>query len=644
MRSFLFIPYICCNFSPSGDPKNLKRMEEQKEKLFAEFPPVGTQEWLDKIQVDLKGADFEKRLVWKTTEGFKVQPFYRREDTAQLPTTNALPGEYPYLRGTKTRGNGWSVRQAIRVADVAEAREKALDILNKGVDSLAFHLKKDLVSREAVEQLLEGIRLEAVEVYFDTCPRHTAELARILRAYFEAKGYRPEQIRGGMGFDPVGKMLKKGVDAPDFGPIGKELAETFADYPHFRPITVHPALLCHSGAYIYQELGYALSWGNEYLRQLTEAGVPAGLAASKIGFSMGIGSNYFMELAKFRALRMLWAHVAHAYRPEAGEHEEEKAYIHAETSHFNLTLYDAYVNLLRTQTEAMSAALGGVDALTVTPFDYAYEEPNDFSERLARNQQLLLKEESHLDKVADPAAGSYYIENLTVSLAREGWKLFLDTEEKGGFLAEVKSGAVQDAVNATHRARLEAIAKRRESLLGTNQFPNFTEQAGGKTPRSCKCSCGCGGETAYKTLDGGRGAEEFEALRLATEQGGKVPTAFMLTIGNLAMRQARAQFSCNFLACAGYKVIDNLGFDSVEAGVEAALKAGADIVVLCSSDEEYADYAVPAYKALGGKALFIVAGNPPCAEELKAAGIRHFIHVRVNVLETLKELNEELKK
>lgn len=619
-------------------------MEEKKEKLFAEFPPVSTQEWLDKIQVDLKGADFEKRLVWKTSEGFKVQPFYRRENTEPLATTNALPGQYPYLRGTKADGNSWFVRQAIRVDDPKAAREKALDVLNKGVDSLEFHLNKNIINKVSVETLLEGICLEAVEVYFDTCPRHTVELAEILAEYFREKGYAPEQIRGGMGFDPVSKMLKKGVQAPDFAPIATKLVELFAGYPHFRPVTVHSSLLNHSGAYIYQELGYALSWGNEYLKQLTAAGLPVGTAASAIGFSMGICSNYFMELAKFRAFRMLWAQVVHAYQADADCHDGEQAYIHAETSHFNMTLYDAYVNLLRTQTEAMSAALAGVDALTVTPFDYAYAEAGDFSERLARNQQLLLKEESHFDKVVDPAAGSYYIENLTVSLAEEGWKLFLATEEKGGFLSQVQSGAVQDAVNATHRARLEAISKRKESLLGTNQFPNFNEQSDGKEPRSCKCSCGCGGDTAYKTLDGSRGASEFEALRLATERSGKVPTAFMLTIGNLAMRQARAQFSCNFLACAGYKVIDNLGFDSVEAGVEAALKAKADIVVLCSSDDEYAEYALPAYKALDGRALFIVAGNPPCAEELKAAGIQHFIHVRVNVLETLKELNEELKK
>ena len=209
---------------------------------------------------------------------------------------------------------------------------------------------------------------------------------------------------------------------------------------------------------------------------------------------------------------------------------------------------------------------------------------------------------------------------------------------------------MQGAVNASNKARHEAVSKRKEILLGTNQYPNFNEQAGEKAPLAQTCSCGEGKdhqhthecEKPFPTLITDRAASEFEALRLETEHSGKRPKAFMLTIGNLAMRQARAQFSCNFLACAGYEVIDNLGFPSVEEGVEAAIKAKADIVVLCSSDDEYAEYAVPAFKALGGRAMFIVAGAPACMEELKAAGIEHFIHVRCNVLETLREFNKQL--
>ena len=220
-------------------------------------------------------------------------------------------------------------------------------------------------------------------------------------------------------------------------------------------------------------------------------------------------------------------------------------------------------------------------------------------------------------------------------------KLF---KEPGG---KKKAGKVQEAINASNKARHDSVSKRKEILLGTNQYPNFNEKAGEKQPIEAKCCCGGDAHTCEKdvaTLVSDRAASEFEALRLETEASGKRPKAFMLTIGNLAMRQARAQYSCNFLACAGYEVIDNLGFETVEAGIEAAMAAKADIVVLCSSDDEYAEYAIPAFKALNGRAMFIVAGAPACMDELKAAGIENFIHVRVNVLDTLKEFNAKLLK
>ena len=616
-------------------------MADSKEKLFSDFPAVTTQEWMDKIMVDLKGADYEKKLVWKTNEGFKVKPFYRREDLEGLKTTEGLPGQYPYIRGNKKDDNTWFVRQDIRVDNPAEANAKALDLLNKGIDSLGFHIKAKDLNADYIRTLLKDICCECVELNFKTCQRHTVELAKLLTEYFKEKGYDPEKLQGSLDFDPISRMMKKGKNVSGLIANAKELVEVMAPYPKFRCIAVNSLALNNAGAYIYQELGYALAWGNEYLSRLTEAGVSADLAAKKIKFNFGISSNYFMEIAKFRAARMLWADIVNEYHP-ACQCACQMA-VHAETSSFNLTLFDAHVNLLRTQTEAMSAAIAGVDSITVTPFDKAYETPNDFSERIARNQQLLLKEESHLNRIVDPAAGSYYIENLTVSIAKQAWDLFLQTEEAGGMVKAVLDSSVQNAVNSSNRARHEAVSKRKEILLGTNQYPNFNETAGEKAPLEHACCCGHGDEAGeFATLNTDRAASEFEALRLETEHSGKRPKAFMLTIGNLAMRQARAQFSCNFLACAGYEVIDNLGFPTVEEGIEAAMKVNADIVVLCSSDDEYAEYAIPAFKALNGRAMFIVAGAPACMDELKAAGIENFIHVRCNVLETLKEYNKKL--
>ena len=618
-------------------------MADSKEKLFSDFPPVTTEQWMEKVAADLKGADFEKKLVWRTHEGFNVKPFYRKEDLEGLKTTDALPGEFPYLRGTK-KDNTWRVRQDIAVGDAKEANRKALDILMKGVDSIGFSVKAKDLCEEYIEALLEGILPESVELNFSTCQGHTVELARLLVAYFQKKGYDLEALKGSVNYDPMDKMLKKGKDLSDFAATAKELVEALRPLPGYKCICVNALTLSNAGAYIFQELGYALAWGNEYLSQLTDAGLTVDEVATRMKFNFGVGSNYFMEIAKFRAARMLWADIVKQYQPECDG--ACKMAVHAETSSYNLTLFDSYVNLLRTQTEAMSAALAGVDSITVTPFDKVYEAPNDFSERLARNQQLLLKEESHFDKVADPAAGSYYIENLTVSIAREAWNVFLPVEEEGGFLSAVQAGKIQAVVNESGKKRHEAVSKRKEILVGTNQYPNFNEQAQGRQPLGHACCCGghkehiC--EKPFATLDFDRAASDFERLRLQTEASGKRPKAFMLTIGNLAMRQARAQFSCNFFACAGYEVIDNLGFPTVEEGVEAAMQAGADIVVLCSSDDEYAEYAVPAYKAVNGRALFVVAGAPQCMDELKKAGIENFIHVRVNVLDTLKEFNVKL--
>lgn len=615
-------------------------MTNTKEKLFTEFQAPTTQEWLDKIQVDLKGADFQKRLVWRTSEGFSVQPFYRKEDVEKLQTPNALPGEYPFVRGNKKDDNTWYIRQEIDAADASAANAKAKNVLNKGIDSLSFKIPGKAVSAEFVEQLLDGIYCDCVELNFCTCKRHSVELAQLLVSYFEAKGYDKEKIVGSIDWDPMEKIVMKGKDVEPLLQFAPALVDALKDYPNFRCIAVNSVSLNNSGAYIIQELGYALAWGNEYLQQLVDAGVEPTLAATKIKFNMGISENYFMEIAKFRAARMLWAQIVKQYEPKCDC--ACKMCVNAVTTSYNMTIFDAHVNLLRSQTETMSAALAGVHSIVVTPFDAAYETPDDFSERIARNQQLLLKEECHFDTVVDPSAGSYYIEELTTSLATEAWKIFLKVEEEGGFLAAIKAGTVQDDINATNEKRHTLAAQRREFILGTNQFPNFNEKSDGKMPLEQSCGCGHKDESVYKAVSASRLAADFEALRIATEKAEKQPVAFMLTIGNLVWRQARAQFSCNFLATAGYKVVDNLGFNTVEEGVDAALAAGADIVVLCSSDDEYAQYAVPAYKYLDGRSMFVVAGAPACTDELKAAGIENFIHVKVNQLETLRMYNEKL--
>ena len=645
-------------------------MADNKVNMLADFAPVSKQAWKDKIIADLKGADFDKKLVWRTPEGFNVQPFYRREDLKGLKTTVSAPGQFPYVRGTRTN-NEWAIRQNICACKNArKANAKALEVLNKGITSLGFCLDKNKLTYNFIKTLLNGVYAPAVAINFSICACAAPKLANILVRYYGRMGYDTKGLIGSINVDPIKNMLLKGK-ALTREQVSQKIAETVKaakSLPGYRVVGVNSVILNNSGAYAAQELAYALAWGAEYMTMMTEAGIPNYRAANAIRFNMGIGGNYFMEIAKFRAGRLLWAKIVEAYKDPiftTALRNAAKMNVSAETSRFNMTVFDAYVNLLRTQTETMSAALAGVDEITVTPFDVTYEEPTDFSERIARNQQLLLKEEAHFDKVVDPAAGSYYLENLTASIAAEAWKQFLDIQERGGMYQLVAEGKVQEHMAANLKARLADVAKRKEVLLGSNQFPNFTEKAGkkiknGPTPNPSlkggeKCGCACGkssfpsgedrGEACLPTLPVARAAEEFEQLRLETEGAKKQPVAFMLTIGNLAMRIARAQFSCNFLACAGYKVIDNNGFATIAEGIKAARKAKADIIVLCSSDDEYADLAPKAWKKLQGKKeLFIVAGAPACMEDLQKLGITNFIHVRCNVLDTLKALNAQLLK
>lgn len=629
-------------------------MAEEKLNLLADFPAISTKEWKDKIIADLKGADFDKKLVWRTPEGFNVQPFYRQEDLKGLKTTVSAPGQFPYVRGTKTN-NEWAIRQNICACKNArKANAKALEVLNKGITSLGFCLDAEKLNYRFIKTLLEGIKADAIAINFNVCPCAAPELAGILVRYYGRSGYDFKQVVGSINVDPMKQMLIKGKPLTREEVTEKIVATVKAakSLPNYRVVGVNSVILNNSGAYCAQELAYALAWGADYMTMMTEAGIPNYQAARAIRFNMGIGGNYFMEIAKFRAARLLWAKIVEAYKAPTfttALREAAKMNVSATTSRFNMTIFDAYVNLLRSQTETMSAALAGVDEIVVTPFDVTYEQPTDFAERIARNQQLLLKEESHFDKVVDPAAGSYYLENLTHAVATEAWKQFLAIQEQGGMYEMIAAGKVQADMQANLTKRLGDVAKRKEILLGSNQFPNFNEKAAKKI-KTADCGCGCGTcstkpEGALATLPVARAAEEFEALRLETEGAKKQPVAFMLTIGNLAMRIARAQFSCNFLACAGYKVIDNNGFQTVADGIKAARKAKADIIVLCSSDDEYATYAPEAWKKLqGAKELFIVAGAPACMEDLQKLGIENFINVRSNVLETLKKFNAQLLK
>jgi len=339
---------------------------------------------------------------------------------------------------------------------------------------------------------------------------------------------------------------------------------------------------------------------------------------------------------------MLWSRIVESY--DITEPARAKMYVHAETSMWNKTVYDPYVNMLRTTTEAMSAILGGVNSLTVHPFDATFKEAGEFSERLARNKQIILKEEAHFDKVVDPGGGSYYIEKLTDSIGAEAWKLFQEVERRGGYTQAFMEGHIQNEITTSAQLRDENIALRKEVFLGINQFPNNSEFLDPQADSSHIISPvpdPSGADT--HPLIFYRGAEGFEFLRMATEKAEKRPKVFMLTIGSLPWRKARAEFASNFFGCAGYEIVNNLGFETIEEGMKAAKEDEADIIVLCSSDDEYADYGPEASKINIDKSILVVAGYPkPIIEKLESVGISRFIHIKTNVLETLKGFNKDL--
>lgn len=620
-------------------------------KLFEEFPPVTTQQWEEVILEDLKGGDYEKKLVWATSEGFKVKPYYRADDIENIGFVQSNPGEFPFVRGGRKGGNTWWVRQDIVVKEngFAAANKKALEVLQKGADSIGFIINTlPEFSYADFSALLENIWVKELEINF-LAGKHSTAIVGYLKQLLDERNREYARLNGSIEFDPLGYLCKTGGFSPACknleGAMGfaKQMLDTSRDLPNLKVIAVHGVNFGNAGAGAVQELAFSLSAGVEYLTQLTERGFSINQIAPRMKFIFSSGSNYFIEIAKLRAARLLWANIVKAYGPASDE--VCRMNLHCVTTDWNKSVYDPYVNMLRTTTEAMSAAIGGTDSLTVKPFNAVYEETTEFSERIARNQQLILKEESAFDKVADPSAGSYYIENLTQNIVDEAWKLFLKTEEQGGFFLAFKAGFIQDQLAETAKKRDMAYATRREIILGTNQYPNFNEKIAGPLNLPAPIQALPGAEKIAEPLKLYRGAMAFEEMRLKTDMyslSHKRPAAFMLTYGGLSMRRARSQFSSNFFACAGFEVIDNNGFATVDEGVEAALAAKAELVVVCAADEDYALIGAEIYQKLQGKALLVIAGNPACADELKAAGITHFIHIRTNVLEALQQYQKDL--
>jgi len=615
---------------------------EQK-KLFSEFPPVTTHDWEEKIKVDLKGADYEKKLIWKTDEGFPVKPYYRAEDLQGLEYLKALPGEIPFVRGNKTEKNDWIIRQDFSNSSLEEANKLAIDAIARGAGAVGL-VATEITTHKQMSQLLANIDLDKTGVHF-TASRSYPLTLELFIYELSHRGTGGNKILGSLNFDPISYLLLHGdfyvnwthnLEETEYllNAIQKRL-------PHFKSITLNGHYFQNAGSSLVQELAFTLASANEYIAGLTSKGHSIDVLTPHMMLSLSIGSNYFLEIAKVRAARLLWAKMVEQYHPV--DSNSLKVFIQSTTARWNKTIYDPYVNLLRTTTEGMSAALGNADSVTIQPFDVSFKDADEFSSRIARNQQLILKEESYLDKIVDPAAGSYYLENLTHSIAFHAWKLFQEVEGRGGMIECIKAGFIQDQVDQSRQQKEMDVAQRKMVILGTNQYPNIQDQMLDSV--KLKETKADEKESPYKKLLHYRSAEKFEEIRLGTEKyvkaGHPWPKVFLFTMGNLTMLRARAGFATNFFGCAGYHIVDNPGFQTIDEGISALRDSGAEIVVICSSDEEYAQLApeiCQKVKELKPSIRIIVAGYPKeLINMLTSAGVDDFIHIRSNLLETLQK-------
>ena len=569
--------------------------------LLEEFPPVSTESWEEVIRKDLKGADYVKKLVWQTEEGLAVKPYYRAEDLAGLDYLNAAPGTFPYLRGTRATAD-WRIREEIDEVDAEKANQAACSAIVAGAEEVAFG---NVEIKSATDLRILLANLPEIPVHF----QHANE--SLLRLLIEKKPLSAVST----GMDPFANLILA--------------AEIIPAAPRtIVPFTIHSEKFDEAGATAVQEVGFALAAGIDFLAEMQSAGVDINRAAASLTFSFAIGSSYFFQIAKLRAFRMSWAKAVESFSVAK---ENAKARIHARTSRWNETIYDPYVNILRATTEAMSAAIGGADSISVAPFDECYKKPDESSRRMARNAQILLKQEALLCRVSDPGGGSYCIEVITDFIAREAWKVMQEIEGAGGYQKARADGHITRALKQSLAAKEKAILQRRRIFTGTSQHANLTEKASQRIDPS-------------RPRDVRRGAEGYEQLRLRTEraatESGKTPRVLLAEIGDVKMRSARSNFAANFFGCAGFDIVTQR-FDNVDA----IAKNIADIIVLCSSDPEYPALAaalITKLTALKRNTPVIVAGFPESVEELKAAGVADFIHVRSNPIELLTKWQQHL--
>nr|WP_256434391.1 methylmalonyl-CoA mutase family protein [Brevibacillus sp. HB1.3] len=663
-------------------------------------------------------------------EGIVRQPIYRYEDVKTLPHLEALPGEAPFHRGNQRPGehkeHKWQVCQEISATSAKTFNQAAVDDLARGQTML--HLIVDqatlagldpdealpdtigqkgvsIFCQEDIEQAFQGVKLSEVPLYVNTGALGLPVLSLIL-AHVEATGQHVSELRGCIGQDPVAVLLTEGKLPCSLQTAYNTMASVTKwakdQAPALKTILVQSNPYQDGGGNAVTELAFSLATGVDYLQAMLERGLSIEDSAARMQFSYSIGSDVFMEIAKLRAARMLWSNIVAAY---GGSTEAQKMTIHARTSAWTKTIYDPYVNMLRSTTEAFSAVIGGADSLHVSAFDEAIRPANEFSRRIARNTQIILQEEAHLAKVIDPAGGSWYVEWLTDALAKKAWELFQQVEAQGGMLSALEAGFPQDLIAQSADQKAASIDTRKKRLVGTNMYANTAEQPlqaeshlsmheeRAEEARSHRLqqnatlvSAALDGlgehndelvahavkaviygatvgdiakamrredsvETIIQPLRIHRASERFEALRMQADDflktTGKRPTVFLATMGRVAKHKARADFAAEFFAVGGFEILRNQAFSTTVEAAEAAVASGAMVTVICSDDASYPEQVPPLAHAIKQRVpqMTVLLAGWPEAEQLatyKAAGVDDCIHMRSNCYEMLRELQERI--
>lgn len=645
----------------------------QKKRLW-DFEPVRKIEWEEQITKDLKGADYKARLFWDSREGFTTAPFYMREDLQNLEHN---------AKDTILSKTGWTCCAPIYETSPEEANKFIKKAIHKGCGAFFIQSKSSWksgnlggdmhgtqIQKEVdLDQLVDGFDVDSVEFTFDSGMTTPALVAML-------KNHPNEFTNPKFIFDPFTYVAERGRM-----PLGKKklkgIVNELAAQKNYKTLCADGLFYHRSGATIVQELGLALATVSEFLSLIDKENRQN--AANAIFVRLAAGPLYFPEIAKFRAIRILWDQLMKAY----GFENPPQLTVIAETSKINKTLTDRHNNLIRTITESMSAVLGGVDQLMVHPYDVLESTPGDFSRRIARNVQYILRDESHLDKVADPSAGAYYIENLTSSIAKEAWEYFQAIEKEGGLIQSLKNGSIQEVINRSKKEREDAVNRGKKVLVGTNYYanaeedlpetlnpPSFTDsleltdfefkQTNGSLIKALQKSFKKGAtvgdviqtmlkpkKVLYQTVEETNLGSVFGEIRLRTKslakETGIEPVVHLVPVGDVRWRNARATFSHNTLGCGGFKMDHPNGYDSVDEAAEKIETGNADIFVLCSSDKEYEELVEPFCNAFSKKGICILAGHPGDNEEkYRKAGMDIFIYKGMNIPAMLLDIQNNL--